>query len=711
MIRNEKKRNRISAAVAALLMLLSGCSQPEEIPELLEPVEVSLSGREVMRSDICDMEIYAGRVKYESHSYAFFENCKVKEIAVQLGEYVEEGQILAEMDCEEAEFTTAQMKRELAWQKEEDAYQTEMDDIDITLFELQYNANAFELTEEAREKQEEALEIMQKEARYEKELRKVEIEEQEDMLARHEQQMDEKYLRAESSGYVTYVKRFSAGNAAALVEADEIVVMISDRATAYVSADVVDSKAKNASEIYIEIEGVKYPLVYEPYTDAEKQLANKEELQPEARFFPVEGTELSELTGKTGELYLLSKNASNVLNIAPDSLFSEDGEYFVYLIKDGQKVKQPVTTGVHTCNAVEITEGLQEGDMVYYPLSDMPTNTQNIQKLEKSEFLITEKYDQVKVEYISSENILCKPDNAMLQELRVKNGQEVLEGDVIAVLFTEEGESRLQGYDLDTEELTRSYEYEKMLHQKELEKLLEKIAEMEKGKLQETYEYKKTAQEVRRLNLQMDYEAEKYQYEIEKLQFQKRRDVVGRIEVKASVSGIISDVTAAAEGYHVAKDTCLCKIVNPDSAYIMLYAENKVLPTDGKVLIDIYRSEQDFEGTVVYSGQDISKTIYDGERILKEDSLQMTHVSYIKPAEGNSTEGLTAFGVNVTTWRIPEAIVVSPKSVYSENDRKYVWVKKEDTVEKRYVTVGYHDVNQVWIARGLSEGEELIVGN
>ena len=30
---------------------------------------------------------------------------------------------------------------------------------------------------------------------------------------------------------------------------------------------------------------------------------------------------------------------------------------------------------------------------------------------------------------------------------------------------------------------------------------------------------------------------------------------------------------------------------------------------------------------------------------------------------------------------------------------------------KQYVTVGYHDVDKVWIVQGISEGDELITGN
>ena len=236
---------------------------------------------------------------------------------------------------------------------------------------------------------------------------------------------------------------------------------------------------------------------------------------------------------------------------------------------------------------------------------------------------------------------------------------------------------------------------------------------MEEDELKETYTYKVTLKEYTKLMLQMELDTHAYEYEKQQYLFnlEDEEGLSGRIEITAQCDGRIAELTSLSEGESIQAGTKICRIMKPDSALIMVYAENAVFPTGGEVTIDRYQSDDDLTGQVVYCSQDMVKAIYAEGEVLKADSPQSRYVTYIKPEEGTDYSELKYYGINMTSWKVKDAVLISPKALYSEQDRKFVWLKKDGQMVKQYVTVGYHDVDKVWIVQGISEGNELITGN
>jgi multidrug efflux pump subunit AcrA (membrane-fusion protein) len=726
-VKNKQKiceRMSVSSAALCIIFCMTsmsfvGCGESAPAPALLEPVKVSLSGRIAQREDICDIKAYAGSVKPYAVSYAFPDACLVEKISVRLGEYVEEGQVLAVMNCSDDERQRQQLGSDVAWLEKEDECLRKMDEADITVAQMQLSMAISESKDTKEEKKAiedmtKALQADKEEAEYESSLRQIAIEEKREQLSSYARKTENACLTAKESGYVVYVKEFSADNAAGSVEAEEIVVLISDKQQAYISADIVDAKVKKATEIYAEVDGKKYELEYLPYSDQERRIAINAGISLEARFGTKDGAAMAELIGKNATVYLLSNQKEQVICVAPDSLFSENGEYFVYVLENGQKIKKSVTPGIHTVNEVEIEEGLMEGENVYYPINDMPGNKHTIEKAKESTFEIVKKYDQTNTKQTSSLRVLVKPENAVLQELKVKNGMEVAKGDTIAILSAGEGESRNEAYMQELEELKASYVFQRTLDNKEAGKREKRISAMIENKTQNTFEYKKTVQELNKIKLSMEMEDARYQYETETLKrnIEKAGEQSGVIEVKAEAAGIVTEVTASSEGYSIPKDTLLCKIADPSSLCIMVYTDDKeVVPMDREVTVDLYQTEEDLQGQVISSYQDAAKTVYNEKRVLRENNPQMTKISYIALEEGMSYESVKAFGVNVILWSVPNAIIIDTRAIYNENDRRYVWLMEEGQMKKQYITMGYNEGNSAWIIQGLSAGQEIIVEN
>ena len=124
----------VGAAVILGMATLGGCANAataHEIPELLEPVEITLTGKKVVRGDIQDIEAYKGSVKADSISYAFPQGCRVEDMTVHVGQYVEKGDLIAKVNTEEFEKELADLGAEISYLKAVNSIETRLADIQI----------------------------------------------------------------------------------------------------------------------------------------------------------------------------------------------------------------------------------------------------------------------------------------------------------------------------------------------------------------------------------------------------------------------------------------------------------------------------------------------------------------------------------------------------------------------------------------------------
>lgn len=68
--------------------------------------------------------------------------------------------------------------------------------------------------------------------------------------------------------------------------------------------------------------------------------------------------------GLAVELTTVANKAENAIVLPSDALFFENGEAYVYVVKDGVAVRTPVTVGIYTAENSAVTNGLSEGDEV-----------------------------------------------------------------------------------------------------------------------------------------------------------------------------------------------------------------------------------------------------------------------------------------------------------------------------------------------------------
>ena len=80
---------------------MSGCKEAEEVPILKEPVAVNQAFRPVERRTIGKIKVSVGNVVAKEYCHSYKKVTTIKEIRCNVGDYVEEGQVLAVSDVKE----------------------------------------------------------------------------------------------------------------------------------------------------------------------------------------------------------------------------------------------------------------------------------------------------------------------------------------------------------------------------------------------------------------------------------------------------------------------------------------------------------------------------------------------------------------------------------------------------------------------------------
>ena len=123
------------------------------------------------------------------------------------------------------------------------------------------------------------------------------------------------------------------------------------------------SELTGALEIYAMAGETRLKLIPEAVDEAEyRRSALRGAQYPSA--FSVEGGCPMQI-GETAALCLVTARAENALLVPVNSVFTENGESYVYVVEGESRVRRDVTCGVRGAAEIEITFGLEEGETVY----------------------------------------------------------------------------------------------------------------------------------------------------------------------------------------------------------------------------------------------------------------------------------------------------------------------------------------------------------
>ena len=365
-----KNRNLLSIKKLAVLgicvsFVAGGCGKMTEssIPKLEEPVALNEAYRPVEYGTIGSMHVLMATAVPRDYCNYYSANVNISQIYVEPGDTVNAGDVLAVCDVDEAKKQLQECKDALAHENETYEISAQISDTQIKLWESQaaeQENNTLIATEQENE-------------RYDKQLHEYRVQKINEQMALYQQIVDDGTLKAAHSGLVTYTKKLTGGRSAA---AYENIVIVSD--TDDLVLDIKDTaineyKYSDYDKKYVIVDGEKYDVTESQYTSEVLVLSKINNRYPDVC---VESREKLFLTaGQMYPVYFEKTKANQALVVGKDSIYKDGDTRYVYVKNDeGGREKRIITTGEYDENYTQVTEGLKEGELVYYNSTDqVPT--------------------------------------------------------------------------------------------------------------------------------------------------------------------------------------------------------------------------------------------------------------------------------------------------------------------------------------------------
>ncbi len=351
-----------------LTALLCGCEQSTQpVPALLDPVGSRQETVQVRRGEICELAAYDFAVTPETQAVLYAMDGQVEQVCVALGQRVQEGDVLLRMDVEEAQKQLDALEQQKAYDRQDGELTLQMLRIDVDICKhemLEENRDYAAGGLKEREKQEE-LERLETALRQERErqaLRAAQQEQQrQELLARTENAT----LYAPCDGTVLYVAHPTGGSAQM---GSTALILARDDALVLQGQYLPQALAESADEIWALVGDCRVAVEYLPMDEQEyvSLLLSGEEMT--SRFAFSGGVPEGVTAGDYAAVIVKTARREDVLYLPQGALCRDAAGEYVYIPGDnGGRVRQDVQSGARTTAAVEIAQGLKEGDVVYVP--------------------------------------------------------------------------------------------------------------------------------------------------------------------------------------------------------------------------------------------------------------------------------------------------------------------------------------------------------
>ncbi len=355
-------RKIICLLLIVLLCVLSGCAENAEVPELLVPVGAQQDTATVTRGDICEIAGYDYSVAPQVHEITLEVSGTVGETVIPIGTKVEIGDVLLTYDVENTEKQLASLKKERDYNQTDNEYTLALMQMDIDLCKYEMENRDYKSGGEKEEKKQNELASLQSAYAQTVATQNLQMSALDQQIAELEEIMDKSVIYAPVAGTVVYTvteENLYAGEIACIIAEDDNLVLRGE----YLTPSLLEYAAQIQARIGTQVVSVT-PVPQDESEVIAKRSAGSEVFTE----FTVNG-ELPAGTAVGDYVYLMvtTNLHKNVLWLPPNAIYHDATESFVYKKTDSGKEKVTVTLGKKLSTAVEITSGLQEGDVVYVP--------------------------------------------------------------------------------------------------------------------------------------------------------------------------------------------------------------------------------------------------------------------------------------------------------------------------------------------------------
>lgn len=708
------------------VMLIGGCGskKTETIPDLEEPAASNASYQQVTYGNIGTTNVLLGTAVPKEYGQAYEANVTVTKILVEPGDTVEKGDVLAYADVDEASASRKAKQQELSHentvyelnqkinqlqqdklanqQKQQDTAENNIQDAAENNIQeeddMQESAteNNTQETEAEAEDITSQIAVLQENSRYDTKLHEYRVQKLNEEIAALDALIADGTLKANHSGEVVYTKSLTVSRNAGTGENVVVVADTEDLEIKLKDVTVQNYKYKDVSEKYMLQSGERVPVTEREYSTDELVLAKINNNYPNVLIEKPEGVEL-----KAGELYPIyfeEKKAEHVLLVGNDSLYQEDGETYVYVkAGDDTREKRKVTAGAADDHNTQITDGLAEGEAVYYETTERMPSDYTEYTVERSDFQV-ENHGLKLSRADKNARVYLAAKEGEIVKIAVEKDAEVKKGDLLYIIDTGEGKAAIT-------EAANAIETENTTYQKQQTDYDAQLIELQNA-TDSASDYDRQMITLQKEIAEADHNQTLQQLQAAYDTLSRGNDGTGKLSVYADADGQVSKITAW-EGDTVEAGEEILKMKGETSDLLlvqMVSSKSVTVYTDD--IAEVGEPVSITSGDTTYTGTCVgfaagSNNLDEGCIYTDEDGVHYTFQTtsgYDAPAfyvrmDDEITDDMGKGGSVDFPYISMEDVVVLPAGmIYEEKDAMnpkkvsyFVWKVEEGHLVKQYV--------------------------
>lgn len=727
-----KIRNLLSIKKLAVLgicvsFLAGGCGKMTEssIPELEEPVALNEAYRPVEYGTIGSIQVLMATAVPRDYCNYYSANVNISQIYVEPGDTVNAGDVLAVCDVDEAKEQLQECQAALVHENETYEISAQISDTQIKMWENQA----------AQQDNNKQIATEQENQRYDKQLHEYRVQKINEQMALYQQLVDDGTLKAAHSGLVTYTKKLTEGRSAA---AYENIVIVSD--TDDLVLDIKDTaineyKYSDYDKKYVIVDGEKYDVTESQYTSEVLVLSKINNRYPDVC---VESREKLFLTaGQMYPVYFEKTKANQALVVGKDSIYKDGDTRYVYVKNnEGGREKRIITTGESDENYTQVTEGLKEGELVYYNSTDQIPTKYSKYTVTRSDFDIANYGVQYSRSDAGTITETCDYEGQIVS-VNVKQDDTVEKGMLLYVVDTGEGKAAITEAKNAIDSENESYAQKLADYDKQVKDLSEENNRQDE-KPDTAYDEQQLKLNLQLLDLQKKLAGADHTYQLSRLQSEydsisAGNDGKGNISVYAKNDGKVSKVSVKA-GDNVEEGSDILQITGNSTDVLLVQVKDS---NSYKVYKDNIadvgeRVSLELDGTTIYGscigfagyGREAQKGYINqddkGVHITgNTDSGYGNAAFYIKLDNGIPDDLTRASAVKFSYVSFKKVVVVPTSIIHKqvnpmdkEDISYYVWKIDGDSVVKQQVILSdYTSGSNTLVLYGIDEGDEICLAS
>lgn len=766
-IRNILSIKKLAVLGICVSFLAGGCGKMTEssIPELEEPIALNEAYRPVEYAAIGLVQVLMATAVPRDYCNYYSANVNISQIYVEPGDTVNAGDVLAVCDVDEAKKQLQECQAALAHENETYEISAQISDTQIKLWESQAAPNIDEraadmgeFSTEQTDKNESTDEdyntqiaTEQENQRYDKQLHEYRVQKINEQIALYQQIVDDGTLKAAHSGLVTYTKKLTEGRSAAAYENIVIVSDTDDLVLDIKATAINEYKCSDYDKKYVIVDGEKYDVTESQYTSEVLVLSKINNRYPDVC---VESSEKPFLTaGQMYPVYFEKTKANQALVVGKDSIYKDGDTRYVYVKNnEGGREKRIITTGESDENYTQVTEGLKEGELVYYNSTDQVPTKYSKYTVTRSDFDIANYGVQYSRSDAGTITETCDYEGQIVS-VNVKQDDTVEKGMLLYVVDTGEGKAAITEAKNAIDSENESYAQKIADYNKQIKELSEESNSADYDKqVKDLYEENNRQDEkpdtaydeqqvklnLQLLDLQKKLAGADHTYQLSRLQsaydsISAGNDGKGNISVYAKNDGKVSKVSVKA-GDNVEEGSDILQITgNSTDVLLVQVKESNSYKVYKDNIADVgERVSLELDGTTIY-GSCIGFAGYG--RVAQKGYINQddkgVHITgntdsgygnaafYIKLDNGIPDDLTRASAVKFSYVSFKKVVVVPTSIIHKQVNPMdkddisyYVWKIDGDSVVKQPVILSdYTSGSNTLVLYGIDEGDEICLAS